>query len=198
MKKNLFLSLLLVAPGGQWSNACSTLMVGRLGTADGSVLMSHSCDGDVMGLAYVMPAQSYPPGTRLPMYWNIPRPKTYADYQANLRKGFDQVGTLEVSETYRSLILAGNLESMTTGGLNEHGNFELVSIQLIAQEMQGIISIEQGSKSEGCERNMGNGQDGQPAACLADMGKPHPQPVHGQDVQVPRCQPLDYYHRVGV
>ncbi len=121
MKKNLFLALLFAATGGRWSNACSTLMVGRLGTADGSVLMSHSCDGDVMGLAYVMPAQSYPPGTRLPMYWNVPRPKTYAEYQDNVRKGFDHVGTLAVNETYRSLILAGNLESMTTGGLNEHG-----------------------------------------------------------------------------
>ena len=79
--------------------------------------MSHSCDGDVMGLVYVMPARSYAQGTRLPMYWNVPRPTTYEEYQANLRKGYDQVGTLPVSETYRSLILAGNLESMTTGGL---------------------------------------------------------------------------------
>ncbi|MCL4181420.1 MAG: C69 family dipeptidase [Verrucomicrobia bacterium] len=117
----LFLCLVLGAVDGREAKACSTLMVGRSGTADGSVLMSHSCDGDVMGLVYVMPAQSYPPGTRLPMYWNVPRPTTYAEYQANLRKGFDHVGTLEVSETYRSLILAGNLESMTTGGLNEHG-----------------------------------------------------------------------------
>lgn len=100
---------------------CTTIMSGREATADGSVLMSHSCDGDVMGLIYVMPAQTYPAGTRLPMYWNVPRPTTYAEYQANLRKGYDQVGTLTVTETYRSLITAGNLESMTTGGLNEHG-----------------------------------------------------------------------------
>lgn len=84
-------------------------------------MMSHSCDGDVLGLVYVMPARAYPPGTRLPMYWNVPRPSTYAEYQDNLRKGYDHVGTLPVSETFRSLILAGNLESMTTGGLNEHG-----------------------------------------------------------------------------
>jgi dipeptidase len=103
------------------ATACSTILAGRHATTDRSVLMSHSCDGDVMGLVYVMPAQSYAPGTRLPMYWNLPRPTTYEEYQANLRKGYDQVGTLPVSETCRSLILAGNLESMTTGGLNEHG-----------------------------------------------------------------------------
>jgi len=100
---------------------CSTILTGRGATPDGSVLMSHSCDGDVMGLVYVMPAHAYPPGTRLPMYWNVPRPGTYAEYQENLREGYDHVGTLPVSETFRSLILAGNLESMTTGGLNEHG-----------------------------------------------------------------------------
>lgn len=100
---------------------CSTILSGSGATADGAVMMSHSCDGDVMGLVYVMPARAYPPGTRLPMYWNVPRPSTYAEYQDNLRKGYDHVGTLPVRETFRSFILAGNLESMTTGGLNEHG-----------------------------------------------------------------------------
>jgi dipeptidase len=121
MKRLLLCSLLLGMASPPRATACSTLLAGQQATADGSVLMSHSCDGDVMGLVYVMPAQSYPPGTRLPMFWNVPRPRTYEEYQANLRKGYDQVGTLPVSETYRSLILAGNLESMTTGGLNEHG-----------------------------------------------------------------------------
>jgi hypothetical protein len=122
--KRILSSLLVVAVSGlalPRAMACSTILAGKQATADGSVLMSHSCDGDVMGLVYVMPARSYPPGTRLPMYWNVSRPTTYEEYQANLRKGYDQVGTLPVSETCRSLILAGNLESMTTGGLNEHG-----------------------------------------------------------------------------
>ncbi|UCF14314.1 MAG: C69 family dipeptidase [Phycisphaerales bacterium] len=101
--------------------ACSTILVGKKATSDGSVLMSHSCDGDIMGLIYVMPAQKYPPGTGLPMYWNLPRPKTHREYLANLRKGYDHVGYLLVEQTYRSIILAGNVENMTTGGLNEHG-----------------------------------------------------------------------------
>jgi dipeptidase len=74
-----------------------------------------------MGLIYVMPAQKYPQGTKLPMYWNLPRPKTHQEYMANLRKGYDHVGYLPVEETYRSIILAGNVENMTTGGMNEHG-----------------------------------------------------------------------------
>ena len=101
--------------------ACSTVMVGRQATADGSVLLSSSCDGDIMGLIYVMPAQQYPRGTKLPMYWNLPRPKTVEAYRANLRQGYDLVGHLPVERTYRSLILGGNVEGMTTGGMNEHG-----------------------------------------------------------------------------
>jgi len=101
--------------------ACSTILVGKEATPDGSVLMSSSCDGDIMGLIYIMPAQKYPQGTELPMYWNLPRPKTHQEYLANLRKGYDLVGYLPVEETYRSIILAGNVENMTTGGMNEHG-----------------------------------------------------------------------------
>jgi dipeptidase len=74
-----------------------------------------------MGLIYVMPAETFPAGTQLPMYWNVPRPSTYAEYLANVRKGYDLVGSLPVSKTYRTIVLAGNLESMTTGGINEHG-----------------------------------------------------------------------------
>ena len=120
--------------------ACTTVLAGRQATADGSVLMSHSCDGDVMGLVYVMPAHSYAPGTRLPMYWNVPRPSTYEEYQASLRQGYVQVGTLTVNDTYRSLILAGNLESMTTGGLNEHG----LSIAIEFLPMRPGLACDQG------------------------------------------------------
>jgi len=143
LMNRILLSLLLLGMAGvplQRVTACSTILAGRQATADGSVLMSHSCDGDVMGLVYVMPAQSYAPGTRLPMYWNVPRPTTYQEYQTNLRKGFDQVGTLPVSETCRSLILAGNLESMTTGGLNEHG----VSIAIEFLPMRKGLACDKG------------------------------------------------------
>ncbi len=101
--------------------ACTTVMAGRAATGDGSVLMASSCDGDIMGVIYVMPAHDYGQPTKLPMYWNLPRPKDLAEYAANLRKGYERVGDLSVTKTYRTIILGGNVESMTTGGLNEHG-----------------------------------------------------------------------------
>jgi dipeptidase len=93
-----------------------------------------------MGLIYVMPAQTYAPGTRLPMYWNVPRPKNYEQYQANVKKGYDLVGYLPTRKTYRSLILAGNVESMTTGGLNEHG----VSIAIEYLPMRDGLACDKG------------------------------------------------------
>jgi len=103
------------------TSACSTILVGNEATLDGSVLMGSSCDGDIMGLIYVMPAQKYASDTKLPMYWNLPRPKTHQQYLSHLRKGYDHVGYLPVEQTYRTIILGGNVESMTTGGMNEYG-----------------------------------------------------------------------------
>lgn len=117
----LWLATCVVVAVAERATGCTTLMVGRQATEDGAVLMSSSCDGDLMGLIYVMPGREYAPDTKLPMYWNVPRPTTYQEYLANVRKGYDLVGSLPVSKTYRSLILAGNVENMTTGGLNEHG-----------------------------------------------------------------------------
>jgi len=122
------------------AHACTTVMVGKQATADGSVLMASSCDGDVMGLIHVMPARVYPPNTKLPMYWNMPRPKTYQEYQANVRKGYDLVGFLPIGRTYRSMLFAGNLESMTTGGLNEHG----VSIAIEFMPMRSGLACDKG------------------------------------------------------
>jgi dipeptidase len=120
-----FIAVIVLIGSLAWAHreafACSTILVGKKATSDGSVLMSSSCDGDIMGLIYVMPAQKYPRGTKLPMYWNLPRPKTHQEYLFNLLKGYDLVGYLPVEETYRSIVLAGNVENMTTGGMNEHG-----------------------------------------------------------------------------
>jgi hypothetical protein len=74
MKPTVLLALVLPAAAllPPPATACSTLLCGRSATGDESVLMSHSCDGDVMGLAYVMPARAYPPGT-LPVAAGLPR-----------------------------------------------------------------------------------------------------------------------------
>jgi len=115
-------------------------MVGKKATEDGSVLMSSSCDGDIMGVIQIMPSREYPEGTELPMYWNLPRPTNYDEYMENLRKGYDLVGFLPIEKTYRSIILGGNIESMTTGGMNEFG----VSIAIEFLSMRDGLACQKG------------------------------------------------------
>lgn len=126
---------------GPDARACTTVMAGRTATVDHSVLMASSCDGDIMGVIYVMPANDYGGPAKLPMYWNVPRPQTLADYAANLRKGYQHVGDLPVNRTYRTIILGGNVESMTTGGLNEHG----LSIAIEFIPMRAGLACKQGA-----------------------------------------------------
>jgi hypothetical protein len=64
--------LVLLGRLPQETFACSTILVGKAATSDGSVLMSSSCDGDIMGLIYVMPARKYPPGTSTTTLQEIP------------------------------------------------------------------------------------------------------------------------------
>ena len=102
-KLALLLILCIVPPGTRPdASACTTVMAGKKATADGSVLMSSSCDGDQMGQIHLVPAKEYAPGERVAMSLD----------------GRDTVGTLPPLErTYRCLILgAGAL-----GGMNEHG-----------------------------------------------------------------------------
>ena len=40
--------------------SCSTILVGKKATVDGSVIAASSCDGDIMGVIDVMPARRYP------------------------------------------------------------------------------------------------------------------------------------------
>ncbi len=115
-------------------------MAGKNTTEDGSVLMSSSCDGDIMSVIYIMPSKEYPEGTKLPMYWNIPRPTNYEEYMTNIRKGYDLVGYLPIEKSYRSIILGGNIESMTTGGMNEYG----VSIAIEFLPMRAGLACKKG------------------------------------------------------
>jgi len=101
--------------------SCSTILIGKKATVDGSVIAASSCDGDIMGVIDVMPAREYPAGTKQPMYVNYPRPQTYQEFVDQAKGGYDLVGSLSVERTYRSFIYSGYLTSIVTGGLNEFG-----------------------------------------------------------------------------
>ncbi len=103
------------------SIACTTILVGKNASADGSVLMATSCDGDVMGLVKVVPAQTFRPGQMHPLFYDFPARSTWPEQVELAKRGYTQVGEIEVEKTYRCVLAAGHLADSVTGGINEHG-----------------------------------------------------------------------------
>jgi dipeptidase len=115
----LLLGSLAWAVGGAY--ACTTILVGKSATADGSVLMATSCDGGIMGRVYVVPAKEYPKGTQVQMVYDFPAPSTWEKQLDLAGKGYTVVGQSPIERTYRCVLAAGHLADSVTGGINEHG-----------------------------------------------------------------------------
>jgi len=103
------------------AHACTTILIGRSATADGSVLMATSCDGNIMGRIYVLPGAEYPPGTQVPMLYDFPAPSTWQQHADQVSRGYTRVGDLAIGRTFRCVLAAGHLADSVTGGINEHG-----------------------------------------------------------------------------
>jgi len=102
-------------------NSCTTILVGRAVTVDGSVIMSTSCDGNIMGRIYTQPSIEYPGGMGVQMFYDFPAPSTWAEHEAQLRKGYTFVGYLPIEQSYRCILVSGHLADSITGGINEYG-----------------------------------------------------------------------------
>ena len=63
----LFISTLLFAQEIYDGENCTSIMVGRLASTDGSVITSHTCDGGYRTWAYMEPAADHAPGTMHPV-----------------------------------------------------------------------------------------------------------------------------------
>ena len=117
----LLLALAGIGLAEEHTDACTTILVGKAATVDGSVLMATSCDGGIMGRVYVMPAKEYPQGTEVRMFYDCPAPSTWQEHVDRVKKGHPSVGYLPVERTYRCILAAGHLADSVTGGINEHG-----------------------------------------------------------------------------
>lgn len=62
-----------------YSESCTSVMVGRLATADGSVITSHSCDGNYRTWLEIVPAMTFEKGSMQSIYWGTLHTEMPAD-----------------------------------------------------------------------------------------------------------------------
>ncbi len=89
--------VLLLVPGQQpqqsrqdwedWDTGCTSIMVGRKATIDGSVITAHSCDGNYRTWVNIVPPQKHPKGTMNKIYYGKMHTETSWDLRGLQLKG---------------------------------------------------------------------------------------------------------------
>ena len=113
-----------LAPGGadlEGVQSCTTILAGKAATVDGSVLMATSCDGNMMGRVYALPAKVYAKDSKVEMFYDFPAPSTWKAHGDQVKSGYTCVGYLPIEQTHRCILAAGHLADSVTGGINEYG-----------------------------------------------------------------------------
>jgi dipeptidase len=86
--------------GLEWSNeseSCTSIQVGRLASADGSVMTAHTCDGPYRTWVNIVPHAKYPPGSKTKLYSG----KMHTETPQDLR-GLVQTGEIpQADETFQ-------------------------------------------------------------------------------------------------
>jgi len=100
------LTALFLIPGQQpqqqvqgwedWDTGCTSIMVGRKATTDGSVITAHSCDGNYRTWVNMVPPQKHPKGTMNKIYYGKMHTETSWDLRGMVLKG----EIPQVEETY--------------------------------------------------------------------------------------------------
>ena len=78
---------------------CTSIMVGRLASTDGSVVTSHTCDGIYRTWLEVFPHTKYEKGAMHPVYWDMCLPREDRDMDKIIKKG----EIPEIEETFAFL-----------------------------------------------------------------------------------------------
>lgn len=126
--------------GPAYPESCTSIMVGRLASVDGSVITSHSCDGNYRTWLEIVPRQKHEEGSMLPVLWGTLHTETPWDRNKVTQKG----EIPQVAETFAYLNVAYPAmnekqlaigETTITGRRelrNEEGLFLIEELQKIA------------------------------------------------------------------
>jgi dipeptidase len=123
-------------------DSCTSIMVGRLATADGSVITCHTCDGNYRNWLNIVPHKQHSKGSTNKIYWGTLHTETVDDMRGKILKG----EIPEVDETYAFLNVAYpamnekqlSIGETTVGGRrelqNDDGLFLIEELERVALE----------------------------------------------------------------
>jgi dipeptidase len=122
--------------------SCTSIMVGKKATTDGSVITSHSCDGNYRTWLNIVPANKYDPGTTRKVLWGTMHTETSWDLRNIVVKG--EIPQVEKTYAYFNVCYPAMNEKQlamgetTIGGRrelrNDDGMFVIEQLQAIALE----------------------------------------------------------------
>jgi dipeptidase len=121
--------------GPGYGENCTTIMVGRLASTDGSVMTSHSCDGNYRTWLEIFPHQKFENGVMHPVYWGMLHTEEAWDMTKVEKRG----EIPEIAETYAYLNTAYpclNEKQLAIGETTIYGREELINTE-------GIFLIEE-------------------------------------------------------
>lgn len=112
--------------GPGYAESCTSIMVGRLASSDGSVMTSHSCDGNYRTWVEIYPHSKYDKGSMHPVYRGMLHTEESWDMTGVTKKG----EIPEVEETYAFLNTAYpcmNEKQLAIGETTIYGRQELIN-----------------------------------------------------------------------
>ncbi len=112
--------------GPGYGENCTTIMVGRLASSDGSVMTSHSCDGNYRTWLEIFSHQKYDKGAMHPVYQGMLHTEDAGDMTKVTKKG----EIPEIAETYAFLNTAYpclNEKQLAIGETTIYGRNELIN-----------------------------------------------------------------------
>jgi len=110
--------------GPGYAESCTSIMVGRLASTDGSVMTAHTCDGNYRTWLEIVPSRQYKPGEMHPVYWGTLNSEASWDMTNVTKKG----EIPEVASTYAYLSTAYpclNEKQLAIGETTIYGRKEL-------------------------------------------------------------------------
>jgi dipeptidase len=136
------LSFAQFIPVSEEDASCTSIMVGKKATTDGSVITSHSCDGNYRTWLNIIPHKTYGEGAMRKISWGLMHNEFYGDKRNVTEKGeipqvaetFSYLNTCYPSLNEKQLAMGETTFGGKPSMENDDGLFLIEELQAIAME----------------------------------------------------------------